>query len=124
MQSLKWNDIIQNQRSSTLLMFFLAYAFVYPLIAYVKVKRHLNGTFADNREVFERVFETLQYIKTAESDETIVYRRKSKFARFAQWYEDSIVIDISQNPVIISGLRKGVARIDRMVDQLLVKASE
>jgi hypothetical protein len=124
MQSLKWNELIQNQRSSTLLMFFLAYAFVYPLIAYVKVKRHLNGTFADNREVFERVFETLQYIKTAESADKIVYRRKSKFARFAQWYEDSVVIDITQNPVIISGLRKGVARIDRMIDQLLIRASE
>jgi hypothetical protein len=124
MPSLKWNELIQNQRSSTLLMFFLAYAFVYPLIAYVKVKRHLNGTFADNREVFERVFETLQYIKTDESADKIVYRRKSKFARFAQWYEDSVEIDITQNPVIISGLRKGVARIDRMIDQVLIRASE
>jgi hypothetical protein len=119
-----WDDIIHNQRSSFLLLLFLAYSFVYPLIAFAKIKRHLNGTFADNREVFEKAFDTLQYIKTEETADKIVYRRKSKFARFAQWYEDSIVIDVTQNPIIISGLRKAVTRIDRIIDQLLIKASE
>jgi hypothetical protein len=119
-----WNDFIHNQRFTMLFGLLLAYAFVYPLIAFVKIKRHLNGTFADNREVFEKAFDALQYIKTEETPDRIVYRRKSKFARFIQWYEDSIVISTYENPVIISGMRKSVTRIDKIIDQLLIKASE
>jgi hypothetical protein len=122
--SLSLSDFIHNQRFTLFFGLVLAYAFVYPLIAFVKIKRHLNGTFTDNRVVFEKAFETLQYIKTEETTDKIIYRRKSKFARFAQWYEDSIVIDTAENPVIISGMRKAVTRIDRIIDHLLIKASE
>jgi len=119
-----WNDFIENQRFTIFFGFLMAYSFVYPLIAFVRIKRHLNGTFANNREVFDKAFDTLQYIKTEETPDKIVYRRKSKFARFAQWYEDSIVIDTTENPVVISGMRKAVTRIDRIIDHLLIKASE
>jgi hypothetical protein len=124
MPGLTWNNFIHNQRFIIFFGFLLAYSFVYPLIAFVSIKRHLNGTFANNREVFEKAFDTLQYIKTEETPDKIVYRRKSKFVRFSQWYEDSIVIDTTENPVVISGLRKAVTRIDRIIDQLLIKASE
>jgi len=118
------SDLLHNQRFTLFFGLLLAYALVYPLITFTKIKRHLNGTFADNREVFEKAFETFQYIKTEETPDKIVYRRKSKFARFAQWYEDSIVIDLTENPLIISGMRKAVTRIDRIIDHLLIKASE
>jgi len=119
-----WSDFLHNQRFTIFMGLLLAYSFVYPLIAFAKIKRHLNGSFADNRAVFEKAFETLQYIKTEETPDRIVYRRKSQFARFAQWYEDSVVINLTENPVIISGMRKSVTRIDRIIDQLLIRASE
>jgi hypothetical protein len=119
-----WSDFLQNQRFTIFMGLLLAYSFVYPLIAFAKIKRHLNGSFADNRAVFEKAFETLQYIKTEETPDRIVFRRKSQFARFAQWYEDSVVINLAENPVIISGMRKSVTRIDRIIDQLLIRASE
>jgi Na+(H+)/acetate symporter ActP len=119
-----WNDVLRDQRMLMFLGLILAYALIYPLIAYTKVKRHLNGTFNDSREVFEKAFETLQYIKTLDTPEKIVYRKKSHFTRFVQWYEDSIVILPTENPVIMSGMRKSVTRIDRIIDHLLMKASE
>jgi ABC-type maltose transport system permease subunit len=117
-------EMFQNQKFMLFLAFLVAYALIYPLVGFVKIKRHLNGTFADNRGVFEKAFETLNYIKTADDPDKIVYRRKSKYARFAQWYEDSIVISPQENPVVISGMRKTVTRIDRLIDQFLIKASE
>jgi hypothetical protein len=38
--------------------------------------------------MFEKAFEALQYIKTEETQTRIVYRKKSAFVRFLQWYED------------------------------------
>jgi len=122
--TISWNDILHNQRITVLFAFLLVYSLAYPFIAFVTVKRHLNGTFAENRELFDKAFDTFQYIKTVETPDKIVYRRKSKFIRFIQWYEDSIVIIPTENPVIISGMRKAVIRIDKLMDQLLIKASE
>ena len=119
-----FTEIMRNQKFVILMAVLLAYSFVYPLIAFTNLKRHLNGSFAENRDVFEKAFDTLQYIKTEETPEKIVYRRKSQFARFVQWYEDSVVIFPNENPVIISGMRKAVTRIDRLIDQFLIKASQ
>ena len=123
-QGITLRQIISNQKFVLFLAFLLAYALIYPLVAFVKIRRHLNGTFDENRNVFEKAFETLHYIKTEDTPDKIVYRRKSQFARFAQWYEDSITISCNENPVIISGMRKAVTRIDRLIDQFLIKASE
>ena len=118
------NDIWQDRRMLMFMVLILAYALIYPFIAYTTIKRHLNGSFEDNRAVFEKAFEGLQYIKVLDTPEKIIYRKKSHFARFMHWYEDSIVILPNENPVIISGLRKAVTRIDRIVDQLLIRSAE
>ena len=118
----KFNELLQDQRMLLFLGLVLAYALAYPFIAYVTVKRHLNGGFGDSREVFEKVFESLQYIKVLETPDKIIYRKKSKLSRFMQWYEDRVIILPEENPVLISGLRKSVTRIDRMMDQMLMKA--
>ena len=117
-------EMFQNQKFVLLLGFLLAYSLVYPLVGFTSLRRHLNGTYTDNRSVFEKAFETLNYIKTEETPDRIVYRRKSKYARFAQWYEDRVTIKPQENPVVMSGMRKSVARIDRLIDQFLIKASE
>jgi hypothetical protein len=119
-----FRQIIQNQRFIIFFGFLLAYTLVYPLVAFVKVKRHLNGTFQDNRYVFEKAFETLRYIKTEDTPDKIVYRKKSQLTRFAQWYEDGITIHPNENPVTIEGMRKPVTRIDRLIDQYLIRISE
>ena len=117
----KFNDILSDQRMLLFLGLVLAYTIAYPFIAYINVKRYLNGSFEDNREIFEKAFEALQFMKVEDTPEKIVYRKKSKLTRFAQWYEDRVVIHPAENPVTIAGLRKSVTRIDRLVDQVLLK---
>lgn len=102
-------------------IFFIVYTFIYPLIGFTKVQRHLNGTYNQNRDVFEKAFEILDFTKSRETEDITVYRRKSKLIRFTQMYEDEIEVKTGDNPVIISGMRKAVKRIDSMIDQLLIK---
>jgi extradiol dioxygenase family protein len=73
---------------------------------------------------FEKAFEMLDYIKIEDTPDRIVYRKKSKFSRLAQWYEDEITVSLAENPVIISGFRKWIIRIDRVIDQLILKESK
>ena len=124
MPTVSLDELIHNQKFVFLFVLLLVYALIYPLIAFTKVKRHLNGTYADNKHIVEKAFEALEFIKTEDTAERIVYRRKSKLSRFMQWYEDSIVIYPGENPVVIAGMRKTVTRIDRMIDQFLIRESK
>jgi hypothetical protein len=118
------NELIHERRFITLFSLLIAYGFVYPVAAFTRVKRHLNGTFPENREKFERAFEALNFVKTEEAHDKLVYRKKSKLVRLAQWNEDQVTVYTQEIPIILAGFRKSVQRLDRMIDQYLKMESE
>jgi hypothetical protein len=114
-------DLLNNSRFTTMFGILMVYGLLYPMIAFVKIKRHLNGSFEQNRDKIERAFEKLEYIKVEDVPGKVVFRKKSQFARLVQWHEDKITLYTSENPVIISGFRKRVIRVDKLVDLELSK---
>jgi hypothetical protein len=114
--SVSMSDLLNNSRFTTMFGILMVYGMLYPMIAFTKIKRHLNGSFEQNRDKIERAFEKLEYIKTQDDPGKVVFRKKSKFARLVQWHEDEITLYTNENPVIISGFRKRVIRADKMID--------
>jgi hypothetical protein len=114
--SVSMSDLLNNSRFTTMFGILMAYGLLYPMIAFTKIKRHLNGSFEQNRDKIERAFEKLEYIKTQDVPGKVVFRKKSQFARLVQWHEDEITLYTDENPVIISGFRKRVIRVDKMID--------
>lgn len=119
--SVSMNEMLNNSRFTTMFGLLMVYGMLYPMIAFVKIKRHLNGTFEQNRDKIERAFEKLEYVKSQDAPGIVAFRKKSQFARFVQWHEDEITIYTNENPVIISGFRKRVIRVDKMIDLELSK---
>lgn len=117
-----FRDLLAERRFVTIAILLLAYALVYPLINFVKVKRHLNGSFSENRRHFEEAFQTLGYTLENETGSRIVYRKKSKLTRALYFWEDRVILDTTDNPVIISGMRKAVQRINRNIEQAMMKS--
>jgi hypothetical protein len=116
-----WSALYSNHRFINMFVILMVYGMLYPMIAFVKIKRHLNGSFEQNRDKIEGAFEKLEYVKTQDAPGIVVFRKKSMFARIVQWNEDEITIYTNENPVIISGGRKRVMRADRMIDLELSK---
>jgi hypothetical protein len=114
-------DLLANSRFTTMFGILIVYGMLYPMIAFVKIKRHLNGSFEQNREKIERAFEKLEYVKTQDVPGKVAFRKKSQFARLVQWHEDEITLYTNENPVIISGFRKRVLRVDKLIDLELSK---
>ena len=114
-------DLLNNSRFTTMFGILIVYGMVYPMIAFVKIKRHLNGSFEQNRDKIERAFEKLEYVKTEDIPGKVAFRKKSQFARIVQWHEDKITLYTDENPVIISGFRKRVIRVDKLIDLELSK---
>jgi hypothetical protein len=115
------SELLDNQRFTTMFGLLMVYGMLYPMIAFTKIKRHLNGTFEQNRDKIVRAFEILEYIKTQDVPGKIAFRKKSQFARLVQWHEDEITIYTTENPVIISGFRKRVVRVDKVIDAELAR---
>lgn len=116
------SEMLNNNRFTTMFGILMVYGMCYPMIAFVKIKRHLNGSFEKNRDIIEKAFEKLEYIKTEDVPGRVAFRKKSQFARLVQWHEDKITLYTDENPVIITGFRKRVIRIDKLIDAELAKA--
>jgi len=71
--------------------------------------------------VYKRQFQILDYVMVSESGSKIVYRKKSKLARAMYFWEDQITINTAENPVVLSGMRKAVYRINRSIEQSMIK---
>ena len=114
-------EMLDNSRFTAMFGILMLYGLLYPMIAFVKIKRHLNGSFEQNRDKIEKAFEKLEYVKTLDIPGKVAFRKKSQFARLVQWHEDQITLFTDENPVIISGFRKRVIRVDKMIDLELSK---
>ena len=60
-------DLLKNSRFTTMFGILMVYGMLYPMIAFAKIKRHLNGPFEENRGKIERAFEKLEYVKTQDN---------------------------------------------------------
>jgi hypothetical protein len=116
-----YEELMANSRFTLVFGLLIAYSMFYPLAAFTRKERHLNGSFAQNRDKFDKVFAALNYIKTLETEDRIVYRKKSILSRILQFNEDAITVFTKENPVIVTGFRKWVIRIDRMIDQYITR---
>ena len=63
----------------------------------------------------------MRYILLSDEDKKMIFQHKNPVVRFMRIYEDRIEVDYSENPVIVSGLRRDVDRLARRVQQLMQK---
>ncbi len=112
---------ISSSRIRLFLFVVVAYSLVYPLLVFGKRERYIDGKFSDNREGFIKAFSEQDYILTSEKDTILVFRKKSGFSRIMSLGQDKIEVDISENPVIIDGLRKELRRLDASLEMNLSK---
>ncbi|MCK9627149.1 MAG: hypothetical protein M0R37_00990 [Bacteroidales bacterium] len=107
-----------------LLVFFIVMSFAYPLVSFIKKRAYLNHPFAEEREKVLKVFENSNYIIVAQEATTITFRHKSPVTRLFRMYEDTIIVDFSDNPIILEGMRKDVFRLARSIEYATREVSE
>jgi uncharacterized membrane protein YciS (DUF1049 family) len=99
----------------------VVFGMVYPLIGYVKRKVYTNHPLDEEKQEVIRLFTDVRYILLSDEDKKMIFQHKNPVVRFMRIYEDRIEVDYSENPVIVSGLRRDVDRLARRVQQLMQK---
>ncbi len=111
-------DLVLQSDVKSMVIFFVAFGLVYPLIGYVKQKVYLNRAFEEDKEEIIRMFSDLNFVLQKEEDKKLYFRHRNTITRIMRLGEDKVEVDYSDNPVVVSGLRKerkDAYRLSRMI---------
>ena len=99
-----------------LIAFLVVMSIIYPLFGYVKAKIYLTRPFEDNRDRIEKILLENRFVIVAKTETTIVFRHRSLFVRLLRMFEEQIILDFSDNPILLCGQRRDTQRLARMIE--------
>jgi uncharacterized membrane protein YciS (DUF1049 family) len=121
---ISFKELLQGSDLYHLTILGVVFGAVYPLFGYVKRKVHLNHSFDKEKQAVISLFSDARFELLSDEENRITFRHKNPVTRFMRLYEDRIEVDYSENPVMISGLRRDVDRLAHRVQQLVQQAAE
>lgn len=115
-QGIRYENFFRPDTGNQLIIFFVVISVVYPFFGFVKKRVYLNRSFTEDKEMIKEIFINSRYIVVAEETNTITFRHSSTFIRAMRMFEDDIVIDFSDNPIVLDGQRRDVYRLARAIE--------
>ena len=106
-----------------MLAFFVAVAAIYPALGFQKKPVYVSN-FKENKKEIIELFENANYVIDNETATSITFRLRNPFLRLMRLYEDHIIIDFSENPIMMEGLRKDILRFSRGIEYICRKDEE
>ena len=106
-----------------MLAFFVAVAAVYPALGFQNKPVYVSN-FKEHRKEIVDLFENANYVIDNETATSITFRLRNPFLRLMRLYEDNIVIDFSESPIMMEGLRKDILRFSRSIEYICRKDEE
>ena len=89
-----------------------------------QLTRTLIKEITDLRKEIVDLFENANYVIANETATSITFRLRNPFLRLMRLYEDSIVIDFSESPIMMEGFRKDILRFSRGIEYICRKDEE
>ena len=108
---LSFTEMFQEGSFPKLAVFFVIVAALYPALGFGKRNLHLNGEYSKYAGIIDLAMRDLEYEKTSEEGNLVIYRCTNHSKRLGRMYEDAISFDVSGNPVVIEGFRKDTTRV-------------
>ena len=100
-----------------MLAFFVAVAAIYPALGFQKKPVYVSNIKEHRKEIVE-LFENANYVIDQETATSITFKLRNPFLRFMRLCEDYVIIDFSENPATMEGLRKDVLRFSRGIEYI------
>lgn len=106
-----------------MLAFFVAVAAIYPALGFQKKALYVSNIKENRKEILD-LFQNANYQLAHEDETKMVFTLRNPFIRFIRLFEDSVIIDYSETPVMMEGLRKDVLRFSRGIEYICQKGEE
>ena len=118
-EGISYDNFFRAGTKPQLIIFFVLMSFVYPFLGFVKKKVYLNKSFAEDKQKIKEIFTNSRYIIVKEDAFTITFRHSSTFIRAMRMFEDSVIIDFSDNPIVLEGQRRDIYRLARTIEYVI-----
>lgn len=116
-----FTDLFKEGSWWQMLALFVAFSAVYPALGYYNKKIYTNNNFTDKKQaIINYMTENGRYLLADDSNGRLTFRIRSPFIKFMRLYEDAIVIDYTDNPIVMSGLRKEVVRFSSNIENIIM----
>ena len=112
-------DLIPPSNRLFMALFLGGVALIYPMFGFATRKVYLNNSFALDREALIEVLTRAKYKIEKEENNRISFRHTSPAIKLFRMYEDRIVLDYSDNPIQLDGLRRDVYRFARNMEYII-----
>lgn len=99
-----------------ILLFFVLIAAIYPMFGYIKKEAFLNKDYTEVKNIIDDVFNAAGYVIASEDSEKVVYQSSKPLTRFMRLYEDYIILNKTDNPIVLEGGRKDVYKLIRAIE--------
>ena len=113
---LSFMEFIRKSDITSISIFFAVFGMAYPLIGFVKQTVYASKPFDEYKQEVVRMFTQVNFVLVSDKDKKMVFRSKSALTRLLRLYEDTIVLDYSDSPIVLKGLRRDVCRLSRMIE--------
>jgi uncharacterized membrane protein YciS (DUF1049 family) len=114
-----FKELLQGTDLTPLTIFAVVFGMAYPLFGYVKRKVYTNHPLDEEKQEVIRLFADVHFELLSDENKKIIFRHKSPVARCMRLYEGNIEVDYSENPVVLSGLRRDVERLASRIQSLI-----
>jgi hypothetical protein len=104
-----------------MLVFFVLYGLVYPLVSFINKKVILEKSYSEAKINIIDIFEKTGYRLESESGNILILRLVNNWARVTRlFWEDRISVEYSSetNSVSLSGYRKDVYRLAKHIEYI------
>ena len=113
---LTFMHLVRQSDTTSIALFFVAFGLVYPLIGFVKQKVYASKPFDEYKQEIIRMFSQVNFVLVSDKGQKMKFQHKNALSRFMRlFYEDAIVVDYANTPILLSGLRRDTYRLARMI---------
>ena len=108
-----------------IILFFVAYAAVYPLIGYSKKEVAFGDGFSERRQEIIGLLREMNLVpEEADEPNVLKLHNKSGIIRALRLFEDTVTLSDNAGMVTVEGQRKDVVRVAMKLDRYLQERAE
>jgi len=112
-------ELIPASNAWQMALFVFAFSAINPFISFVERKVYLNHSFGQDRDALLAPILQANYQMESDNGTQFVFRHKNPFIRFMRMYEEKIILDYSNNPLLLKGMRRDVYRFARNMEYIV-----
>lgn len=115
-QEITFWELIRPGSQRNLILLIIAFSAVYPFIGFIRKDITVPRFNAEDKEMVCNFFAEAGFLLVSDESSMMIFRASRWDMRLFRVFEDKIILDYNENPLLIDGMRRDVMRVARHME--------